>query len=1501
MKKKRNILIYILVFTLSIGAIPLGNIFAQSEEKLDENNKTIYAVSNSHLDTQWNWDVRKTISDYIPKTFKDNYKLIEKYPDYTMNFEGAFRYQLLKEYYPDLYEKLHEYMDEGRWRFTGSTYDAGDVIVPSEEAQMRNILYGNGFIEREFGQEKISNDIFLPDCFGFGYPLPTIASHMGLKGFSTQKLTWGSAYGIPFDIGLWRGPDGSELISALNPGAYVTRFEKSLSAQGSPWVDTVNKQGEDTGIYAGYAYFGTGDTGGAADESTVKVINEDVKKGFDPNTNVRTIFGNPSDFYDDLSKEDLSKLSVWDNELVMTRHGAGGYTSRTPMKRWNRHNELLANASERSSMISDYLGAIEYPKEEIRRTWERFIWHQFHDDLPGTSLPSAYTISYNDLIISLNEFSQIMGSSVASIGNAMDTNVKGEPILVYNPLERQREDVVEANVELDKNIRNIKVYDNGKEIPSQIVEKDGNKAKIKFLANMPSLGFKVFDVVESKKGSKVKTGLKVNKNKIENNSYKVKINKNGDIESIFDKELKKEILSGPSQLQLFENNSTVWPSWELMYEDFEKGPVSTVSGPAKVEVLEDGPAEVSLKITREHEGSTFEQVISLEAGSDEKRIDVDNIVDWKTTERFLKVSFPMKASNEFAKYDIGTGNIERGNNTEKLYEVPAQEWADITNEDNSFGMSILNDSKYGWDKPKDNELRLTLIQTPKGSYGANNQNVQDLGENRFTYSLYPHKGDVNEAKTDTQARRLNQKLQSYNIDKHDGKLGNEYSFLNIENSNVSINAVKMAERDDDLIIRVQELSGNDQKNVKINLNADILEAKEVNGYELEDDKHNGEVKVEGNSLIFDIGKNAPKTFKIKLEKENIGLNKIEQDQIDLNDLYNIDVYSTNENREDGGIDDEGRTIPVEILPEIIYSEGIEFEHGPVEDGKMNAIKGEGQEITIPEGNTDLYILAASVNGDKETDFIINGKKTTLTIQDYMEEVGGWDDVGAGRFKGIKRDKVAFNSSHVHNPEEDELYQFMYQFKYDFKLDDGENTIVLPDDSDIVIFAMTQANNPYSNTFESKLTYDAKEVDESRLVEVEIENGKGSGVYLNNFTMHVTPEVDPGYRFDHWEIEGNAEIEDENSFTAVVHLGEDDIKLKAVLVKLGENLALNKDTKASGYTNDREKPEFAVDFDRETKWCTTGKEQWLLVDLGEAKKITQWQVRHAGDGGETADWNTKDYRLQVSMDGKNFIDADVVKNNSIDITYRELEEAQVGRYVRLVVDKPTQSGNSAARIYEFEVYGEDLDEKDIIDVKVENGEGSGKYLKNTHFTTEAKVDMGFAFDHWEVVEGDAEFENPKEIISKVRLGEVNSTIKPIFKKLGENVAIGKDVKASGFVKDSEAPNYAVDGNLKTKWAKNSAPHWISIDLGKEYSISAWQVRHAGNGGEFKNWNTKDFSLQVSEDNETWKDVDVVRDNYADTTYRELTEPVNGRFFRLNIDKPEDYGNNAARIYEFELYE
>ena len=219
----------------------LTAVHAQSAGKPDLSQQpTLYVVGYAHLDTEWRWEYPQVIDEYIRKTMEDNFKLFDKYPHYVFNFSGANRYRFMKEYFPADFARLKKYVDEGRWFPAGSSMEEGDVNAPSAEGIIRQILYGNDWFRKELG--RASAEYMLPDCFGFPASLPTILAHSGVKGFSTQKLVWGSSApgggleslektpdGTPFNVGVWVGPDGESVLAGLNPGDYSAGIYSDLS------------------------------------------------------------------------------------------------------------------------------------------------------------------------------------------------------------------------------------------------------------------------------------------------------------------------------------------------------------------------------------------------------------------------------------------------------------------------------------------------------------------------------------------------------------------------------------------------------------------------------------------------------------------------------------------------------------------------------------------------------------------------------------------------------------------------------------------------------------------------------------------------------------------------------------------------------------------------------------------------------------------------------------------------------------------------------------------------------------------------------------------------------------------------------------------------------------------------------------------------------------------------------------------------------------------------
>lgn len=451
----------------------------------------LYVVATSHLDSQWRWTIRTTIRHFLKRTLLDNFERMRAYPNYALSFEGAFRYQLVEEHFPQEFQKLLALVRDRRWHPAGGMLDAPDTNLPSPESLIRHLLYGNDYFESKFGRRCV--DLFLPDCFGFPWSLPTIAAHCGIQGFSSQKhIRWMAPATLPFDIGLWEGPDGSRIVAVLDPGGYGRPLREDLS-RSPAWRDRLEARRQQTGLAVGYCYFGLGDRGGAPDQTSLDYLERSLAGDGD----IEVIHAASDQFFRDLSPEDRNRLPVHRGDLLLPTHGTGCWTSQAVVKKWNRRCELLADAAERACLAADWLGAENYPADELRQEWGRFLWHQMHDDLTGTSSPEAYRFTWNDLVLAQNRLSTLLGTGVAAVARGLDTKSEGAAVVVFNALGFRREELVDAWVRFDEEPpAAVMILDpEGSEIQCQELERRGKRLRVLFPASVPPVGFAVFQVV----------------------------------------------------------------------------------------------------------------------------------------------------------------------------------------------------------------------------------------------------------------------------------------------------------------------------------------------------------------------------------------------------------------------------------------------------------------------------------------------------------------------------------------------------------------------------------------------------------------------------------------------------------------------------------------------------------------------------------------------------------------------------------------------------------------------------------------------------------------------------------------------------------------------------------------------------------------------------------------------------------------------------------------------
>jgi alpha-mannosidase len=1052
---------------LLVAVLRVSSAHGQSEPATTQpiHPGTLYLVGYSHLDTEWRWTYPTVIAHYIPNTMRANFQLFEKYPDFIFNWTGANRYRLMKEYYPADFAKVKQYVAAGRWFPAGSSWEECLADEPSAESLVRQVLYGNEFFRREFG--KASNEFMLPDTFGFPASLPTILAHCGLKGFSTQKLTWGSAVGIPFNIGKWIGPDGRWIVAVMDAGGYTTRVKTDPTTSPS-WTDRVEANGERDGVYVDYRYYGVGDRGGSPDEKSVQEVEHAVKE----NAPIKVISATAAQMFDDLTPKQLAALPTYQGDLLLTQHSAGTPTSQAFQKWLNRKNELLADDAERASVAAELLGAAPYPLEKITDAWHLILAGQFHDILAGTCVPKAIDYAWNDGLLARNELTAVRNDAIGAVSRALDTRVDGTALVVYNPLSVRRQDVVEAEIHFAGGVPKAvqAIGPDGRSAPAQILATSGDNVRVAVLATVPSIGFAVYDVQAASEAPR--DALSVTPHSLENERYRVRLDAAGDVVEIFDKTANRELLASPARLAFLHDTPQQYPAWNVDYKDRVAPPYAYVAGPAGIRVVESGPVRVAVEVRRASQGSTIVQTIRLSAGEAGNRVEFDTHIDWHTPASDLKATFPLAVSNPLATYNWEAGTIQRGNNDPKKYEVPSHQWFDLTDRDGSYGVSVLEDCKYASDKPDDSTLRLTLLRTPGVHEAFTDQATQDFGRHHVLYALEGHSGDWREGDTQWEAMRLNQPLSAFVSPKHEGGLGKSFSLLSLNTRQVAVRALKLAEDGDRLIVRLQELSGRPAAGVNIRRAAPSDQnLEEVDGQERDIARSSGTINMPAYGL---------RAFSIDPWSLNHGQRIPPPSSQPLALPFNVDVVTptrpASSNKPATGFDSDGRTIPAEMLPSTLRCEGVTFNFGAA--GSPNAVSCRGQKIALPPGSINrVYLLAAASNGEAKVTFHIGDQPIDLTIQDWGGYIGLPDDrIWKGsnypeadyewhnRFAGIapgfvRPDPVAWYSSHRHAPDgSNEIYDYCYLFKYRIDLPVNARTLTLPDEPRVKILAATAAYN-----------------------------------------------------------------------------------------------------------------------------------------------------------------------------------------------------------------------------------------------------------------------------------------------------------------------------------------------------------------------------------------------------------------------------------------------------------
>ncbi len=741
-----------------------------------EYKHTIYPVGHAHLDTAWLWPISIT-KQKMAHTTATQLSLMEKYPNYVFVHSQASQYEWLEKEYPKLFTRVKDAIDRGQWEPVGSMWVEADCNLTGAESLVRQFLYGKRYFREKFGYT--TQDMWLPDVFGYSAALPQILEKFNISYFLTQKISWNQFNKFPHHTFWWQGIDGTKVWSHFPPADTY-----NASCEPKEVIRSV-KNYKDHGRAENSLYvFGHGDGGGGPTERHLEFI----KRGRLAPNYPEVMFGKKAiDFFRE-AKKNSKDLMTWVGELYLELH-RGTYTSQAANKRSNRLSEFLMRDAEWLSSFA----SVKYPAQKLEEAWKLVLLNQFHDIIPGSSVQEVYVDSKVDYATVEKTGEEIIQSALKSIASKVDTEDFQRPVALF-----QNGNVpTQSEIAWKDDETPVGIVVGEEFLPVQLVEEFGER-KLVFETPQDALStVAVGDLRDS--GTPIKHRLKSSSRRLENDQFSVRFDVNGNISSIQSLEDGTEFVQTgqlANVFQLLDDKPLFWSAWDVDVFAYET--VQELLKSESVELVEKGPVRCAIEVVKRFGNSTIRQRISL---GPTPGIRFDTEIDWREEDKMLKVAFPVKVNAARATYEIQFGNVERPThyNTSwdmARFEVCAQKWADLSEGD--LGVALLNDGKYGHDI-NGNVIRLSLLRSPKAP-----DPECDMGIHRFSYVLLPHFGPYHYADVVHAAYAHNAPLRYAFIEPSKGGLAHLDPLVTCDDRNIVIETVKKAEDSDDLIVRLYE-------------------------------------------------------------------------------------------------------------------------------------------------------------------------------------------------------------------------------------------------------------------------------------------------------------------------------------------------------------------------------------------------------------------------------------------------------------------------------------------------------------------------------------------------------------------------------------------------------------------------------------------------------------------------------------------------------------------------
>jgi len=637
----------------------------------------VSAVGHAHIDSAWLWPLRETVRK-VARTVSNVTALMDEHPDLVFAMSSAQQWAWMKEHRPDVWERMREKVATGQLVPVGGMWVESDTNMPGGEALARQLVHGKRFFLDELGVE--TEEVWLPDSFGYTAALPQLVALSGSRWFLTQKISWNQTNRHPHHTFWWEGLDGTRVFTHFPP---VDSYNSELS--GEELAHLVRNFSEKGLANRSLVPFGHGDGGGGPTREMLARAD----RLRDIEGSARVEIETPAAFFAK-ALEDHADPAVWVGELYLELHRAT-YTTQADTKQGNRRSEHLLREAELWAATAAVRTGAAYPAARLDRLWKTVLLHQFHDILPGSSIAWVHREARDTYAEVARELGEVVDTAQRAL--AGDPAAAGR--VVFNAAPHERDGVAAGG------------------------------AVVSSLDPCAAAGMTAEPTVTGTGDGFV----------LDNGLVRAVVDRNGLLVSALDLATGREAIApggAGNLLQLHPDVPNDWDAWDVDRH-------YTRQGTDLVDVASLEPVSRGVRVVRRFGRSALAQVVSLAPGA--RRVDVDTDVDWHESETFLKAAFPLDVRADRSSSETQFGYVRRATDTNTSWEVArfeicAHRYLHVG--EPGYGLALVNDSTYGHDVTRavrpdggtTTTVRLSLLRAPRFP-----DPETDQGTHRLRYAL----------------------------------------------------------------------------------------------------------------------------------------------------------------------------------------------------------------------------------------------------------------------------------------------------------------------------------------------------------------------------------------------------------------------------------------------------------------------------------------------------------------------------------------------------------------------------------------------------------------------------------------------------------------------------------------------------------------------------------------------------------------------------------------------